>query len=120
MRTFSFFDGELYCEIEDIEGSDYDVVGKLIEDEIYQNREYEFVHADKGILAEYSGIRSMSGLGDALKNLEKNCLIEPLGYYDGYDTWKIYRIPPRYFPASLLNDAVNKRYGNTETVNSNL
>jgi hypothetical protein len=118
MRTFSFFEGELYCELEDIpEETDYDLVGKLIEDRIYQNRKYDFISAEFDVMSEYSGIRSKSGLSDAIQNLEKNCLIQPLRSNDGDRIWKIYRIPPIFFPPSLRNDKVKSRYGNKETVN---
>jgi hypothetical protein len=119
MRTFAFFEGENYCALEDLD-EDYGFgVNRLIENGVYQKRKYDFVNADMDVLAEHAGINSGRGLHDALDSLEKNHLIEPTGPLDGYDTWKIFRIPPIYFPPSLLNDAVEKRYGNKETVTSN-
>jgi len=119
MRTFAFFDGELYCLLEHLDDYAGHKVNDLIEDGIYQDRKYDFVIADMDTLAHHAGISSDGGLHDALDCLGKNHLIKPTEPFDGEDTWKIFRIPPISFPPSLLNDAVKKRYGNRETANSN-
>ena len=120
MRTFAFFDGELYCELEDLEEFNSHNVKLLIETGVYQKREYDFVNAEMDVLAEYAGISSNGGLQDALNSLERNNLIESIDLFGGYDTWKIFRIPPIFFPPSLLNNEVKKRYFNRETTaNSN-
>ena len=119
MRTFAFFDGELYCLLEDLDEYEGYRVDELIENGIYQEREYDFVNADMDVLAEYAGISSDGGLHNALDSLEKNHLIEPTDSIDGWDTWKIFRKPQYYLDRDLLNDLVEKRYVNRETVNSN-
>jgi hypothetical protein len=119
MRTFAFFDGEFYCELEDLDDYEGYNVNELIENGVYQEREYDFVNADMDVLAEYAGISSNRGLDDALDSLEKNHLIKPTEPFDGYDTWKIFRIPQYYLDRDLLNDEVKKRYYNREIVNAN-
>ncbi len=121
MRTFAFFDGELYCELEGLD-EDLDcayIVEGLIKNGVYQHRTYDFVYTAKGTLAKYAGINSSGGLYSALDKLKENHLIIEIGPFEGYDTWKILRIPPIYFPPSLLNDSVKKRYGTKDAVNSN-
>jgi hypothetical protein len=77
MRTYAFFDGYLFCELEDLDEYEGYEVSKLIENGLYQEREYDFVNADMDILAEYAGISSDGGFIDALDSLEENHLIEP-------------------------------------------
>jgi hypothetical protein len=76
MRHFGFFDFEVYSEIEDV---DYAA------DDAFANREYDFCEADRNALIEYSGIHRNS-LNPALRDLEDNFLIEPIGD----DGWKVF------------------------------
>ena len=80
MRYFSFFDRDLFFEIDEI----------LIEDdegdECYKNREYDYCDAEKDILADYAGINGYS-LSSALDSLEENCLIESI---ENDDMWRVY------------------------------
>lgn len=119
MKTFAFFDGEFYCQLEHSDEYEGYNVNELIENGIYQERKYDFVIANMDHLAECAGINSDRGLHDALDILGKNHLIKPTEPFDGCDTWKIFRKPPIYFPPSMLNDTVKKRYGTKLTVNSN-
>jgi hypothetical protein len=119
MRTFSFFDGYLYCELENLDDYEGYEVDKLIEKGIYQERNYDFVNAEVDVLAEFAGISSAQGFLDAINSLKENHLIEPTESIDGLDTWKIFRIPQYYLDRDWLNDLVKKRYVNRETVNSN-
>ena len=119
MRTFAFFDGESYCVLEDLDGyKGYDV-NELIDNGVYQEREYDFVDAERDILAEYAGISSARGFTDALNSLEGNHLIEPTDSIAGRDTWKIFLIPQSIINRDLLNEWVKKRYGYRQTVISN-
>lgn len=119
MRTFAFFDGYLFCELENLDEYEGYEVSELIENGIYQEREYDFVNADMDLLADYAGISSDRGFTDALNSLEENHLIEPTDSIDGFNTWKIYRIPQFYIRRAWLNESVKKRYAHRETVNPN-
>jgi hypothetical protein len=107
MRTFSFFDGEIYSELEDTEYG-YNVDG-LIKAGLYQKREYDFVNTEIDILAEYAGLRT-STVFNALTKLEKASLIEETDSIDGYDTFKIFLIPEEYYPPRWLNNRIERRY----------
>jgi hypothetical protein len=108
MRTFSFFDGDLYSELE---GTDYGyAIDALIEEGIYQKRRYDFVNAEISILAQYAGL-CKSTVYSALNKMEKASLIEETYSIDGYDTFKIFRIPEESHQPRLLNDWVKERYG---------
>jgi len=108
MRTFSFFDGDLYSDLEDT-GYGYNV-DTSIEEGIYQKRRYDFVNAEINILTEYAGL-SISTVYNALERLEKVSLIEKTDSIDGYNTFKIFRIPENYYRRRWLNDNVEERYG---------
>ena len=105
MRTFSFFDGELFSEIEDTEFG-HDVNG-LIKVGLYQDRKYDFVYAEINILAEHAGI-SKSAVYSAIKILERKSLIEETYSLDGRATFKIFRIPEWSYTRRWLNDIVEK------------
>jgi hypothetical protein len=108
MRTFSFFDGVIYSELEDTVYG-YDVHG-LIKEGLYQERKYDFVNAEIDNLAEYAGLCSDT-VRDALQKLEKIGLIEETCSINGYDTFKIFRIPKTVYRRRCLNDWIEERYG---------
>ena len=80
MRSFVYFDINLYAELEDlaIEENDFE--------EIYPIRKYDFCDADLGVLAKFAGIHRNS-VTASLNDLKRNCLIEPLTDYSG---WKVF------------------------------
>jgi len=80
MRYFGFFDLNLYAELENLEIEENDF------EEVYPNREYDFIEAELGILAEFAGIHRNS-VTASLNDLERNFLIEPLTDYSG---WKVF------------------------------
>jgi len=110
IRRFSYFELDLYNELEDQEGPD--VADFFRED--YSTRKYDFCNADRGIMAERAGItiRSMRG---ALESLQKGLLIEPV---DG-DTWKVYfRLPPTRWTPGHLNQRVMKAHAHGKNYRS--
>ena len=102
LRAFSFFDGEIYSDLEDLEYG-YDV-NSMIELGLYQKRSYEFVDAEIEMMIEYSGL-GKSTVYTALNELKRYNFIEEIEYsIDGYDTWKIYLIPKEYSKDSKLQN----------------
>jgi hypothetical protein len=80
MRYFGFFDINLYAELEDLEFYEGDF------DEVYPDREYDFCEAEASVLAKYAGVHRNS-INEALKDLERNFLIESP---TGYTGWKVF------------------------------
>jgi len=107
MKVFSFFRGEVYSELENIEY--FYNVQAMIDDGEYQSRKYDFVNAEFDILASYAGIGE-STVPTAIASLEKRHLIKPTVEIDDYPTWKIFTIPPKFYKRDWLNKKVAERY----------
>jgi hypothetical protein len=109
IKTFAFFDFNGYAE--HMELDDIDELDFFSPDNSYfQNREYDFFDAEIDVIAEYSGI-GRSTVYTALSSLAEHCLIERTESIRGYDTWKVFRIPPSFYKREWLNKKVNKKYG---------
>ena len=74
--------------------------------EIYANRDHDLSNPDPDVMCEYAGISHRS-LYDALDSLEEHDLIEKTDPYDGQDTWKVFRLPPRSYKRDYLNEMVS-------------
>jgi hypothetical protein len=81
MRYFGFFDINLYAKLED-----RDEIYEGDFDEVYPDRGYDFCKAEAGVLAKYAGVHKNS-INAALRDLERNFLVEPLAEYYG---WKVF------------------------------
>ena len=79
MRCFGFFDLDMYQEFEiiDEEVSDFD--------EVYKNREFDYCHAHKDILAELAGVGRKS-IYRALDDLIQCSLLEQINF----ETYRIF------------------------------
>jgi hypothetical protein len=105
MRYFSFFDINIYSEIEDlgIDEGDYN--------ETYPDRKYDFCEAEKKVMADLAGINRRS-MNTALNDLERNMLIEPIG---GNYGWKVFpkSKDDKIFKRSYLNEKIKASYKHT-------
>lgn len=103
MRFFSFFDFDLYKELEERE--------EELEDfkTVFKDRDYDFCEAEKSNLAEYAGIARRS-MTSALRDLEENFLIEPLEESEG---WKVFLRSKNntYWKRDFLNSEIRKHQG---------
>ncbi|HNU72428.1 MAG TPA: hypothetical protein PKL48_12045 [Thermodesulfobacteriota bacterium] len=100
MRHFAGFDVDEYIEAEGKIGLGVDTDF----DEIWTARKYDFCTADPHVLCEYAGIHRNS-LPDALKSLERVCLIDR---HEG--RWRVYlRTKDRLiFAREFLNQQIRK------------
>jgi len=100
MRYFSRYDA---YEDEDLENvSDFD--------EHYANRKWELCDAEAGQLAKYAGINRHT-VAEAMKNLQKNFLLEPHEDSNAEKTSKVYLIPKKYWKTSYLNQKLKTQAG---------
>lgn len=75
-------------------------------------REFDLLTAAIDVLAEYAGI-GISTYYTAIESIEKNHLIEKVGY--GSDKIiKVYLHPPRIYKREWLNEQIRKRKSPTE------
>ena len=102
MRCFSYFDIDVYLEIEADERDHTDF------EEIFANREYDFCNASKIELSKYAGIHRNS-VESALKSLNENFLVE---WHKGFRLWKIYRKSKgkTYWKRDFLNQKITKSF----------
>jgi len=75
----------------------------------YEEREFDFVNADLGVMAEYAGI-SLKSVEKALESLEEHGLIEEASPIDDLLTWMIHLMPLETYDADDLNDSAAERY----------
>lgn len=99
MRYFSYYDAE---EDENVE---YD---NLEFKERFAKRRWELCSAEIGRLAEFAGINRRS-VGDAIKSLQKNFLIEPYDTYEGERVWRVFLIPKKHWKPGYLNQKLRDR-----------
>lgn len=84
IQTFSLFDFEEYAFYEEEECEDL-CHTEYFKDGHFKQRKYDFVNAEKDILAEYAGI-GISTTYAALESLEEEFLIEKIDPINGHDT----------------------------------
>lgn len=103
MRYFGFYD-------EDAVYSDQDIFPGDKFNEIYPKRKYDLCQAEGHLMAHYAGI-ARNSVPEALRDLERNFLIESIQRYDlDVFTWKVYLRPPRYFRRDHLNTKTMEIY----------
>jgi hypothetical protein len=81
------------------------------EDGGQQNPDGEVCTPVVASLVEYAGI-SRPSVYRALEDLERNWLVKYLRpAKGGGDTWKVYSVPPQFYPPATLNQALAKKFG---------
>ncbi len=106
MRTFGFFDQDMYRSFDDPDFKEEDF------DRVYRERDFDYCEADPLQLVLHAGI-SRQSLEAALRSLEKNNLVQvadrdPSGHPW---LWRVYFKTKSWYPRDLLNDRIAKRYG---------
>ena len=104
MRSYSFFDKELYSELEEEEFDPMEFK------EFYKNRKWDLCKAEVKTMALTAGITERA-VYKSLKDLEEHSLIEDLNYdEENCRRWKVYLIPPKYYKRAYLNREIMKRH----------
>ena len=95
-------DFDLYQEYEEMDEDPFYF------DDVYKDREYDFLNADPEAISEYSGVCKKS-IPSAFQALTENCFIEPIGMVDGRETWKLFTQPQNTY-TTYMNEQARKRY----------
>ncbi|MDA3897498.1 MAG: hypothetical protein PF482_15285 [Desulfobacteraceae bacterium] len=116
LLVFSFFDINWYNEIE---GEFYD--GNDLHDfyeNIFPERTYDFVKADIGVVAEYSGVERKAAIRayHALIGVELLKELPSAIHGENKQVWQIFRIPPVSYKRSYLNENLPKPHIENEFV----
>jgi len=102
LKYFCYWEFDLYQEYEEMAEPPSEF------DEVYRNREYDFLYADIGAIAELSGVCKKS-IPSAFQELKNRYFIEPIGMVDGRETLKLFTQPP-YIYTTYMNEQAREKY----------
>jgi|GEM_PF-1279056 hypothetical protein len=101
--AYGVFDADLYEELGDMDCS----MTEFFEDDLYQDREYDFLFADIDVIAFKAGV-SLPTARKAIQALIDVKLLEEIPDMEN-QTWKIMRSPSVYYERDYLNDCLKQK-----------